>query len=382
MNDNNNDDVVKVPKVPWDYEEDYASVMRLMDDMMQKGYDSSSKLRDLIAVHGSEWKAQDLPEYWSIRGLAVLTFFDGLDLTKIPEFEIPQGLRYGMGHLAHSYDYCKLIFHIAHKWRTVTPTHEVWRYISALEKHVTIITREIWSQPSQVLDLQRLCDIYYYFFKAQYVFYNLLDATQEKAFKVPEEVTLWMNGQINTTRRAKAANAEIQRLYMQTSLFPGEEDSHARFECGVFASGYRDILESQRPNVSADAIWDQLHDFDVDGACGILRFYIVSIMIKKNCQYDWVRNNLFIDLNMTSDLILKLDGRQQPWIVLICNTYYIRNPKNMVTYFTTSSEEAIYTWFKLFWDLGEEEFFDGLDLYDMTRLPLRCPLNKSFFSNR
>lgn len=378
MNDNNND-VVKVPKAPWDYDENLSQVMDLIQSFMEHGYDSRSRLFDLIAVHGSEWKSQDLPEYWSIRALAVLTYLDGLE-SKSPDLVLPEGLRFNNNQFNYPYDYCKLVFHIAHKWRTITPSHELWRLIHNLAYHLSEVRQQIWNNPTNVVDLQRICDIYASFFTSQYVFDTLLDATREPAFKSSEEVSMWMQGQINTTKKSKAANAEIQRLYMQTSLFPGEDDSHARFECGVFASGYRDILESQRPNVSADAIWDQLHDFDVDGACGILKFYIINIMIRKNCHYSWVLHNLFVDINITTDIIKKLGGRRQPWIVLIGNTYYIREPQKLTTYVTQSSEDAIFTWFKLFWEQGEKEFFDGLDLFDMTRLPLRCPLNRQFFN--
>ena len=287
-----------------------------------------------------------------------------------------KGNQFNKSQLNLPFDYCKLIFHVAHKWRYITPTLDLWTFLNAMEKRMALVRQNVWSNPTHVEYLQKICDIYACWFTIQYVYDNYLDATKEPAFKVPGDVSEWMHGQIMTTKKSKAANAEIQRLYMQTSLFPGEEDAHARFECGVFASGYRDILESQRPNVSADAIWDQLHDFDVDGACGILKFYIISIMIRKNCRYNWIENNLFIDLNLTTDLLKRLDGRRHPWIVLICNTYFIRDPIRLVTYHTTSSEEAIYTWFKLFWDQGEDEFFDGQDLFDMTRLPIKCPLRK------
>lgn len=368
-----------VPKIPWDYDDNMSQVMDLVYSFMEQGYDSRSRLFDLIAVHGSEWKSQDLPDYWSIRALAVLTYLDGLE-SKKPNLIIPEGLRFNRQQFNHPYDYCKFVFHIAHKWRTLVPTIELWNLIHCLAYSVSAIRRHIWENPTNVTDLQRICDIYANFFTSQYVFDTLLDATHEPAFKASTELTEWMKGQIRTTKKSKAANALIQRLYMQTSLFPGEEDAHARFESGVFASGYRDILESQRPNVSADAIWDQLHDFDVEGACGILKFYIINMTVQKSCQYNWGQHNLFIDISITTDLIKKLKGRTQPWIVLIGNTYHIRDPKKLVTYVTQSSEDAIFTWFKLFWEQGEKEFFDGLDYFDMTRLPIRCPLNRTFFT--
>lgn len=371
-----NSSQVSVPKVPWDYDMNQSQVMDMVGEIMEHGYNSRSKFFDLIAYHGSEWKSQDLPEYWSIRALAVLTYLDWLEGDS-PDIIIPKGLKFNKGQLSRPYDYVKLLFHVSHKWRVITPDDELWTFLSAMEFRIGATRRQLWQTPNMhITDLQKVCDIYAIFFTVQYFFYTVLDSTKEPAFKTPENVTAWMQGQINITKRARITNSEIQRLYMRSSLFPGEDDAHARFECGVFSSGYRDVLESQRPNVSADAIWDHLHEFDTDGACGILKFYIISIIIKRTCQYDWVENNLFIDQLITSEVIQKLEGRSQPWIVLICNTYFIREPRKLITYYTTSSEEAIYTWFKLFWEQGEEEFFDGNDLYDMTRLPHTCPLSK------
>jgi hypothetical protein len=37
-------------------------------------------------------------------------------------------------------------------------------------------------------------------------------------------------------------------------------------------------------------------------------------------------------------------------------------------------------WFKLFWEDGEDEFFDGEHFRSMTTLPHTCPLSKEFFS--
>jgi hypothetical protein len=34
-------------------------------------------------------------------------------------------------------------------------------------------------------------------------------------------------------------------------------------------------------------------------------------------------------------------------------------------------------WFKLFWDDGDEDFFDGEEFYSMLSIPPSCPLSRA-----
>jgi hypothetical protein len=357
-----------IPSIPWERSGKEGDVIALIDKCMSDGYSNRERLFDLIAVHGSEWAMQSLPKQWSMRALAVVAYLDGLDLSKIPTKELP-------------FDTCRELARIAQKWRHTSPTEDFWTSCNAYEYHIALTARQLWPEPDTTGHLMRSCDILACMFKAQYTFRTLLEGSKVPCEAAPLALTNWLERQVATERQASAErNPAVERLYIDAVVFPGETDAHARAESGVFSQGGRDILDSQRPNVATEAICTLLSDFDTLGACGVLYFYAVATLIKKSCQYDWIRSNLFFDFQMSSDLQVFIPNRDHPWIVLICNTYFVRHPRSEKSYFSKDSREAIYMWFKLFWEDENEEFFDGYDYHCMTGIASNCPLRRAAFA--
>jgi hypothetical protein len=379
MNSDNNK--TKIPKLPWKDHESPMFVMGLIRSSMEHGYTGRSDFRDAIGVYGLGWNKQNLGERnnWSMRSLAVLSCLDGSEKREnLPSLNYPPGLNFGP--LNTPFDIQRLIVHIAHRWRYAAPTEDFWVFVNAVEVHFANTLSTLWPEMKNIEPLQRSCDILACIFKAEQIYCTPLQGPKLDCDPVPEEFARWISDRLVSSRRSVRETPEAQRICMSAAIFAGEEDAHARHENGVFAGKFRDILESQRPTVSTDALSDASRDMATDFACGIINFFVISTLIRKHCGFNWIDHNLFIDFTVPADMHFILERRNQPWIVLIANSYFIRYPNRQVTYRTTSSVQAIYMWFKLFWEDGEDEFFDGEHFRSMTTLPHTCPLSKEFFS--
>jgi len=359
-----------VPSVPWERAARPAEVMALARRCLSEGYDSGDKLGALIAVYGLDWRAQEFALHWSTRGLAVLAFLDGLDLRgvaagRVAPPEMP-------------FDACRALARLAARWRRSEPSAAFWIECDAHQLRLAWAARQLWRTPAAPAALQRGCDIVAAVLKAQRAFDVLLEGPKSACEPAPPELVQWIDRQIAVGRQASAArNPDAEWMYMAAALFPGEDDAHARAASGVFSPNGVDVVETQRPHVAFDALVDRLADFDTAGACGVLYLHPVSAAVKKAAKFDWARHNLFVDIALSSERMNLLPLRQNPWILLLCNTYYVRHPRTKRSYFTTDSRAAAYMWFKLFWEDGDEDFFDGEEFYSMLSIPPSCPLSRA-----
>jgi hypothetical protein len=362
--------MARIPSVPWERASSASDVMTLTDRCFTGGYDSHDKLAALIAVYGLDWRAQTFPNYWSSRGLAVMALLEGADLTAVAEGRI------AVPKLP--FDVCRSLVKLAARWRVTAPTAAFWTECEAFQKRLAWAMRHIWPEPRLPGPLQRCCDILACAIKAQHAFDVLLEGHKAPCEPSPPEFVAWLDRQIVVGRQGQSErNPEIERLYMSAELYPGEEDRHAREANGVFSPSGHDVVETQRPNVAFDAVCERLGDFDTEGACGVLLLQPICSMVKKHCKFDWARNVLFVDFLLSSERQSLLQLRQNPWILLVCNTWFVRHPRSGKSYFSTDSRDAAYTWFKLFFLIdAEEEFFDGEDFYSMLSIPGSCPLSR------
>jgi len=343
-----------------------SEVMALVDDCVTGGYSDRWALFSLIAVYGLDWNAQIFRNQWSARALAVVAYLDGVDAAADDEQK--------------AFDVCRDLEKLAHWWRRSEPTGEFWSSCIALEARLASAARRLWPRPVDVGPLQRSCDILACVMKTRHAVATLLEGELATCAPAPRGLLDWLAQQIEIGKQAASErNPEVERLYMSAELFPGEEDGHARAANGVFAPNGLDVAETQRPNVAFDALATRIADFDTEGACGVLYFHVVARQVRKNCKFDWVRNNLFIDFQLSSERQVMLPLRRNPWILLVGNTYCVRHPRGNTTYYSQDSREAIDTWFRLFWGDGEKEFFDGEDFYSMLSLPSSCPLRRAAY---
>jgi hypothetical protein len=355
---------VRVPSVPWERAAWPAEVMQLVRRCLADGYDSRDKLTALIAVYGLDWRAQDFALNWSARGLAVLALVDGC---LSPE-----------GEKGAAFDICRALRRRACRWRRTEPTHAFWADCEVDRWRLAHAARQLWPTPADPGALQRSCDIAAAVMKAQHAFDVLLAGPKTACEPAPPEFEKWLDSQITIGRQTQSArNPDVERLYLGAELYPGEEDAHARAANGVFSPNGLDVAETQRPHVAFDALVQRLADFDTAGACGALYLHPVSALVKKQCKFDWARHNLFVDIQLSSEHMTLLPLRRNPWILLLCNTYYVRHPSAGRSYFTTDSRAAAHMWFKLFWDDGDEDFFDGEEFYSMLSIPPSCPLSRA-----
>lgn len=360
---------VKCPTLPWEGANEKTAVIGLVCDMMNNGYRNRSDIADLIGVYGDKWKEQNLAMGWSLKGLAVLAYLthvlDGVD--SLPELDPPPLLRFG--EVQNPFDVTRNVCAIAHRWRFIEPSEKFFVYLNALELHMGASLPILWEFPDKIEPLQRVCDIFFSFFKTEHLYRNALSGQKVKSDPISQEKDDWFKKKVATAKQAGTANPMVRRLYLKTALVPGEDDAHARSEHGIFSGTYADILPTQRPIIASDSVTDSSHDFDVEGACGVLYFHLIDIEIKKSAGYDWSDNNLFFDYMIDADFHFRLETRKHPWILLIGKTYYIRYPKKKMSYYTTSAKEAISMWFWIFWEQDKDGlFFDGTDVFSMENL--------------
>jgi hypothetical protein len=384
---------------------------------------SCDDLEKLIGAYGADWLAMDLDGPgllgWNLRGLAVLALIlnwkhnsdtqgvttQGSDAQGVTTQGVTtQGVT--QGHSDHedaahptllpevhmpaecATPILQLLL-VARKWRFVLPSLELFNFVFRTAQTLTLknTTRE-----SNKL-LQRACDIVAIAIHAKYVCHHILRHTAEhdnadsdaemtsepgvvmgdhlvlECPAAPDYVVEWVE---HEAQSARDVGISSPATYMRAILLPGEGDNHARNNGGVFATMARDILESQRPHVSADSVWDESQKTDINGASGMLVFFLVDRVVRQYCHLDWLQHNVFIDVEVTdfTDLV-HLQHRQHPYIFLICNTWFVQDPVNSKVFGTHSAIDAAAQWFRLFWATGDPTFFDGEELRRLDVLPKR-----------
>lgn len=349
--------------------------MDIIHRVHQRGYRSKDDLHNLIAVRGSEWKSQDIVSApgWSLKSMAVYAFLEHMEHE--PQRCIaPRGLGWPGNKDG---DLLCRIKQVSRKWRSISMSSELWEYLDALIHEFANRLKRIW--PSPAPNLPFYCDVIAQIMRDRYLFNTYIGPWTEKDPRpVRDDFSRWIDAEIESHKRLMTGQVpgEIVRLYMQPVICPAEEDQHARTEGGVFAHNHRDILESQRPNIAAESLWESCGNFDVEGSGGILIFSLLERISKQYCHFDWISNNLFIDTEIETDTLLVLPYRIYPFILFMFGSYYIIDPSRRTWCQTKSSSQAIQTWFRAFWKSGENKFFDGNRRYDLRDMPSSFPLSK------
>lgn len=356
--------------------------MDLVVDAHKHGYADVQTLEQLIAVRGNAWKDQDIIQApgWSLKSMAVLVLLEHLPMVDLHDSPpAPAGLRWP-GQLPG--DLAARVKQLARRWRYLTPSEDLWQYLESFKYEFASRMFEIWPKPSR--QLAYYCDVFAQIFKNKFLF----DDNIRNLVKVePDEITTamhrWASREIKSHKKMTNGQAppEQTRLYMSPVIRPGEEDEHARTEGGVFASNHRDILESQRPNICAEGLWEACTNFDTDGSNGILIFMLLQRISKQYCHLLWIESNLFLDTEIDATTMSILTWREYPYIFYLFGVYLVVNPVRKTYIETRSPVLAIQTWFKEFWKGKSNKYFDGSMYHKITNLPKTFPMRSREASN-
>lgn len=369
-----------------DYFQTSLDVFQMLEKLMRDGlHGELEKLRNVIAVYSEQWQAQDMPHLWSLKDLAVAIYLDNVPkgarpLEAIPALEAPPGVRFNGGKIEKPLDALRALNLLCRRWRTLDVS--IFEYARRLEPYVAHVRRVIYPVPFNSEPLQNACGQLAMVFKGEYIFKELLGGPAQlssRSLKSGQELKNWLERQAMLMRKSQSENPSVRRIYMEPQMLPGEDSAHARTEHGVFAEGYRDIFESQRPAVAVDAVWTRAHEYDNIGAMGILDFNSVNAVLWRACKFDWLGCILHVDLSATTETLLTLPKTRDPWIMILFGKYYIRDPVNTVTYVAEKSYDAIACWFSVFWNTCDSDctFFDGVNPHDMKNIPSRIPISRS-----
>lgn len=352
--------------------------MNFVCDAHTHGYNSVRRFRSLVGARGIDWQAQDIVAApgWSLKAMAVYVLLEHLHEEE-PAAEPPVGLRY-VPRIRSDGDMVNSVLMIARRWRSIEPNSEFWNYVNHVERQVSKMLKRLWPEPTTGV-LVQICDVFAAIYRTQLLWeVCLVPCAIVDAPPARDAVQTWVDEEIESHKRmmSGAMPPEIIKLYMSLIIQPGEEDEHARTEGGVFASNDRDVLESQRPNIAAEGLWEACQNFDTEGANGVLIFYLVERVTKQYCHLAWIENNLFVDQNISSEQLVVFQHRCQPYILCLYSTYYIIDPDKHKAYKTKSATDAIDRWFRCFYKRESTRFFDGDRFYDLADLPRTFPLSR------
>jgi hypothetical protein len=356
--------------------------MDAIHSIYKRGYVHQDHFEELIAVKSEEWKEQDFvfAPGWSLRTLSVFAYLKHLP-KKPHRLVAPPGLNWP-GDLDG--DLTARLEQVARKWRLIEPDGVLWEYFESLKLEFAGRMLRIWPDSFLTDDLPHFCDIFAQMIKTTYLYESFAKKfTKKDCPPIMDSLAKWVQEQIRDHKRmmTNQTPVDVVRLYMSTIIRPGEEDQHARTEGGVFAAGARDVLESQRTNIPAEALWEACGNFDTEGSGGILIFHLLERISKQYCFFFWISNNLFLDTDISTEQMIFLRYREYPYVLYLFGTYFVVNPKRYTYYETKSPVLVLQLWFKEFWKMGTNKFFDGDKRYDLRNLPSSFPLKKEIFVN-
>lgn len=366
-------------------------VIQLLETAMRKKLDTEAgedrEMRNLLGVYSDQWREQDMPGLWSLKAFGVAIYLDSVKagsrpFSALPPLDPPVGLRFNRGVIEAPFDVFQFLNLVARRWRWLEMGEELSKYIRRLEVYVAHARRVLYKGPFQAEPLQDACDQLCAVFKSEYIYYELMGGPEQHqpSPKAGKRLLEYLESQAKLMRKGQQDNPTVRRLYLSTQVFPGESDSHARLEHGVFAENHRDIIESKRPGVAVESLWSRTQEYDTEGSMGILHFYSVNSVLRRVASFDWLSSILHVDTDISTEAILDLHWAMDPWILIVAGRYHIRDPVNNVTYVAKESADAIACWFNIFWARGDSTFFDGVNPHDLSSIPVRLPFSRHSFS--
>ena len=349
--------------------------MDLVWQAYRGGFTEARRLEELIAVRGDQWKEQDIVAApgWSLKSMAVFVLLKHLPHVR-QYLAPPPNLRWP-GH--QDGDLLARMAMLARRWRYLEPSEGLWQYLETLKFDLGSKMLEMWPEPDA--GLAYYCEVVAQIIKNQFLFReHVKPMFKDDPGEIRADMERWAREEIDSHKKMITGQTppELTRLYMSPVIRPGESDAHARTEGGVFAKNHRDILESHRPNICAEGLWEACGNFDTDGFNGILVFALLERISKQYCHFIWIANNVFLDTEIETDTMIRLAWRKHPYIIYMFGVYLIVNPERLAYFETRSPVLAIQTWFQEFWRSDDHKFFDGNRRYKLKDLPKSFPMNK------